>query len=106
MNAKTRAMRVFVVSLLALAATACGSRSRSADEISPLDAGRSLPSHARPPPATAGDAGAVAADSPPALPKMVSLDAFGEGDRIADLAALPLTDRILLAWVTYFDPNP
>src|SRR5258708_37622170 len=105
MNAKTRAMRVFVVSLLALAATACGSRSRSADEISPLDAGRSLPSHARTPPALAGDAGAVAAESPPAFPRMVSLDAFGEGDRIAGLAAIPVADRILLGLVTYFRPN-
>jgi hypothetical protein len=33
----------------------------------------------------------------------MSLDAFGEGDRIADLAALAAGERLLLGWVTYFD---
>lgn len=101
-------MRVLAVSLLALALTACGSRSRSADEISGLESRKSLPTppHTLPPPAAFADAGAVAAVSQPALPKMVSLDAFGEGDRIADLVALRIGDRMLLAWVTYFDPNP
>jgi len=101
-------MRVLAVSLLALAAAACGSRSRSADEISPVDAGRSLPAPQRvvAAPAAASDAGAPAVEPAPALPRLSSLDAFGEGERIADLAAVPLGDRILLAWVTYFDPNP
>jgi hypothetical protein len=33
----------------------------------------------------------------------VSLDAFGEGERIADLTGLAVGERMLLAWVTYFD---
>jgi hypothetical protein len=100
-------MRVLAVSLLALAGTACGSRSRSADEISPLEARKSLPTPARTlPPAVAPSDAGVVAESQPALPRMVSLDAFGEGDRIADLAAIQLADRILMAWVTYLDPKP
>src|SRR5947207_719416 len=99
-------MRVIAVSLLTLVVSACGSRSRSADEISPLEGRKSLPTPARTlPAASLGDAGA-ATESPPAFPRIVSLDAFGEGDRIADLAALRVGDRTLLAWVTYWDPNP
>jgi hypothetical protein len=100
-------MRVLAVSLLALAVTACGSRSRSADEISGLESRRSLPTPERTLPAAAasGDAGAPT-EAPPALPRMESLDAFGEGDRIADLTAVRVADRILLAWITYSDPTP
>src|SRR5205823_4225049 len=39
----------------------------------------------------------------PELPKAISLDGFADGERIADLAAVPVGDRILLGWVTYFD---
>jgi hypothetical protein len=103
-------MRVLVISLLALVASACGSRSRSPDEISPLEARRSLPATPRlvPPPAStaAQDAGAAAAEKPPDFPRLSSLDAYGEGDRIADLSALRFKDRTLLAWVTYFDSSP
>jgi hypothetical protein len=37
------------------------------------------------------------------MPRTIAIDAFGEGDRIADLTALGVGDRMLLGWVTYFD---
>jgi hypothetical protein len=104
-------MRVLAVSILALAASSCGSRSRPPDEVSSLEARKSLPVPARVLPAALTpapeDAGAVVPEKhqEPAFPRLSSLDAFGEGDRMADLTALRLQDRILLAWVTYFDSS-
>jgi hypothetical protein len=54
------------------------------------------------------DAGAIsvtppAPPPPPAFPRTIALGAFADGDRIADLAVLGMSDRYLLAWVTYFD---
>jgi hypothetical protein len=57
-------------------------------------------SHLAPPaPLASVDAGPPA----PEFPKTISFDAFGEGDRIADLTGLAIGDRVMLGWVTYFD---
>ena len=39
------------------------------------------------------------------FPRALSLDAFADGDRIADLTALAVEPQVLLAWVTYVDPG-
>jgi hypothetical protein len=85
---------------VALGVTACGSSSQ-APETPPAPsahpAPRALP--APPPAAVNDDAGPPA----PERPRAISLDSFGEGERIADLSAISVGDRILLGWVTYFD---
>jgi hypothetical protein len=100
-------MRALAVSLFSLAVAACGAPSRSADAVSPASERRSLPAITLAPAPSAiamADAGAGAEVSP-AFPRLASLEAFGEGDRIADLSSLAVARRTLLAWVTYFDPN-
>lgn len=75
---------------------ACGSSPRP-PEVSPAPS-------ARPVVRVVPAAPVLSAGPPPIqLPRSVSLDAFGEGERIADLAGLSVGDRTLLAWVTYFD---
>jgi len=81
-----------------LTVIACGSLSRSQKEVAPPVSAplRTIATSSPPAPAPA---------SPPLpeLPRTLSLGAFPEGERIADLAAVAVDDRILLAWVTYFD---
>jgi hypothetical protein len=81
-----------------LGAVDCGSRSRSADDVSPVPSARPAPVPAAVPLPTV-DAGPPI----PELPRAISLDGFAEGDRIADLAGLAVGDHMLLAWVTYYD---
>ena len=83
-----------------LGAFGCGSRSRSADAVTPAPSARVVPA----PLSAAAPLPTVDAGPPiPELPRAISLDGFAEGDRIADLAGLAVGDRMLLAWVTYYD---
>jgi hypothetical protein len=75
----------------------CASRTPSPEPVPTPPLRPSARAAAPPPPVV--DAGPPL----PELPKAVSLDAFGEGDRIADLSALAVGDSMLLGWVTYFD---
>src|SRR5260221_3336964 len=79
----------------------CGSGPRLRSDLSPA---RPAPSVVKSVPLASPvvDAGPKGPD----LPRSVSLDGFAEGDRIADLAGLASGDRIVLAWVTYFDRGP
>jgi hypothetical protein len=85
--------------LVALFSASCGSSTPSP---APTP---TLPLSAAPRAATTPPSSAPVAPGPPApeFPKTVALDAFGEGDRIADLTALGVGDHVVLAWVTYFD---
>ena len=90
---------------LALGLAGCGSSSKPASTSPSAGKRVELPEiHDAP-----GDGGAPkarvepTAPAPPAFPRTLALSALAEGERIADLAALPAADRYLLAWVTYFD---
>jgi hypothetical protein len=83
---------------------ACGSAAK------PVSAGPQLGDRRELPPVRAAIADAGPAPvptevqrTPPAFPRASALGALAEGERIADLAVLPLPDRFLIAWVTYFD---
>jgi hypothetical protein len=97
-----RRLQILAALACSLFPLSCGSRSRSADEMSPRDR---RPAHHITQDAAVLASTDAATPPPPALPKALSLEALGEGERIADLAALGLEDRMLLAWVTYVDPG-
>ncbi|HMI88673.1 MAG TPA: hypothetical protein VK550_31555 [Polyangiaceae bacterium] len=92
---------------LAMAVLCLGSCAPAAKPVSPalqLGDRRELPS-VTVVPADAGSApiATVAPPPQPAFPRASAFGALAEGERIADLAVLAQPDRILLAWVTYFD---
>src|SRR5260221_2328586 len=92
-----RTFPAFVLSLFAGAA--CGPGSHAPDVASLPASSASLRPAAPSPSPVAADAGSPA----PELPKAIAFDGFAEGDRIADLSAVASGERMLLAWVTYFD---
>ncbi|HMJ56375.1 MAG TPA: hypothetical protein VK540_30115 [Polyangiaceae bacterium] len=88
--------------LAVLGLVSCGSPAKPAPSIQVGDR-RELPAVSVAPADAGGSRSPSASPAPPAFPRAGAVGALSEGERIADLTALAVGDRFLLAWVTYFD---
>src|SRR3954462_10413840 len=86
----------------------CGGGTRASTEVSGLEARKALPVVQIPRRDGASGSRSLSENTAAPLtvfPRALSLDAFADGDRIADLTALADDPQVLLAWVTYVDPG-